>query len=100
MGSKLQDLKTVYTEAVRPVLEYASSGNTVAQTNKARLDKVVQNLGLRRILGAMKTTPIAELEKTVNSQPVGNQKTGENPHPRIKDQLNSTTSSKDSPKTV
>ena len=36
-------------------------------TNK--LDKV-QNIGLRTILGAMKTTPIAEMEKTAGVEPL------------------------------
>ena len=58
MGSKLQDL-AVYTGAVRPVLEYASSS---------------WNLGLRTILGAMKITPIAEMEKTANIQPLENRR--------------------------
>ena len=60
-------LKTVYTETVRHVLEYAST--TAAKTNKARLDKV-QNHGLITILGALKSTPIAEMEKTASMQPL------------------------------
>ena len=69
-GSSSRILKTVYTATVRPVMEYASSAwSTAAKTNKARLDKV-QNLGLRCILGAMKTTPIYEMEKTASIPPL------------------------------
>ena len=50
--------------AVRPSLEYgASAWATAAKMHTNKLDKV-QNIGLRTILGAMKTTPIAEMEKT------------------------------------
>ena len=67
-------LKTVYTGSVRPVLEYAStSWCTAAKTNKAKLDKI-QNAGLRTILGAIKTTPIPEMEKTANVQPLENRR--------------------------
>ena len=69
-GASSSILKTVYTGTVRPVLEYgASAWNTAAKTHKDKLDKV-QNLGLRNILGAMKTTPITEMEKTANIQPL------------------------------
>ena len=55
-------LKTVYMGAVRPSLEYgASAWATAAKTHTNKLDKV-QNIGLRTTLGAMKTTPIAEME--------------------------------------
>ena len=36
---------------------------TAAKTHNNKLDKV-QNIGLRTILGAMKTTPIAEMKTT------------------------------------
>ena len=50
--------------AVWPSLEYGVSiWVTAAKTHTNKLDKV-QNIGLRTILGAMKTTPIAEMEKT------------------------------------
>ena len=69
-GADANILKTVYTGAVRPVLEYASSSwNSAAKTNTARLDKI-QNQGLRAILGAMKTTPISQMEKTATVQPL------------------------------
>ena len=55
--------------AVRPSLEYgASAWATAAKTHTNKLDKV-QNIGLRTILGAMKTTPIAEMEKTAGVEP-------------------------------
>ena len=63
-GANSKILKTVYIGAVRPSLEYgASAWATAAKTLTNKLDKV-QNIGLRTILGAMKTTPIAEMEKT------------------------------------
>ena len=73
-GANSKILKTVYTGSVRPVLEYAStSWYTAAKTNKAKLDKI-QNAGLRTILGAIKTTPIPEMEKTANVQPLENRR--------------------------
>ena len=69
-GASSSILKNVYTGSVRPILEYASNAwNTAAKSNKDRLDKV-QNSGLRTILGAMKSTPISELEKTAEVQPL------------------------------
>ena len=38
---------------------------TASNAHKDKLDKV-QKAGLRIILGAMKSTPISEMEKTVN----------------------------------
>ena len=44
-------------------MEYAfTTWGTAAKTNKSRLDKV-QNMALRIILGAMKTTPVHVIEK-------------------------------------
>ena len=61
-GANSKILKTVYTGAVRPVLEYSSSSwIAAAKSTKSRLDRV-QNRGLRTILGAMKTTPVSEME--------------------------------------
>ena len=42
---------------------------TASKTTKTKLDKV-QNTGLRTILGAMKTTPITEMEKTADLEPL------------------------------
>ena len=68
-GANSKILKTVYMGAVRPSLEYgASAWATAAKTHTNKLDKV-QNIGLRTILGAMKTTPIAEMEKTAGVEP-------------------------------
>ena len=51
-------------------MEYAStSWTTAAKTNKAKLDKI-QNWGLRLILGAMKTTPVKDMETTANIEPL------------------------------
>jgi ribonuclease HI len=69
-GANAKILRQVYTGAVRPAAEYASSSwMTASKTSKTKLDKV-QNSGLRIILGAMKTTPIGELEKTADLQPL------------------------------
>ena len=69
-GANSKILKTVYMGAARPSLEYgASAWATAAKTHTNKLDKV-QNIGLRTILGAMKTTPIAEMEKTAGVEPL------------------------------
>jgi hypothetical protein len=43
--------------------------STSAKTNKEKLDKV-QNQGLSIILGAIKKTPIEDIEKTAGVQPL------------------------------
>ena len=54
-------LKTVYTGAV---FEYrASAWALAAKTHTNKLDQV-QNMGLRSILGAMKSTPITTVQTT------------------------------------
>ena len=69
-GANSGILKKVYTGNIRPVVEYASTTwNTASKTNKSPLD-TVQNMSLRIILGAMKTTPIREMEKTADLQPL------------------------------
>ena len=51
-------------------MEYASTTwGTTAKTNKSRLDKI-QNMALRVILGAMKTTPVHDMEKAANVEPL------------------------------
>ena len=61
-GADSKILTQVYTATVRPSMEYVSTTwGTAAKSNKSRLDRV-QNMGLRVILGAMKTTPIHEME--------------------------------------
>ena len=62
--------RRIYTEAVRPSMEYAtSSWATASNANKSKLDKV-QNVTLRAIVGAMKTTPITETEKRADLEPL------------------------------
>ena len=62
-GADSSILTKVYTATVRPTMEYASTTwGTAAKTNKSRLDKI-QNMALRVILGAMKTTPVHDMEK-------------------------------------
>ena len=69
-GGNSDILKQVYTGAVRPVIEYASTTwDTASKTNKSKLDRV-QNMGLRIILGAMRSTPIQQMEKTTHLQPL------------------------------
>ena len=69
-GANSDILKQVYTGAVRPVVEYASTiWDTASKTNKSKLDRV-QNMGLRIILGAMRSTPIQQMEKTTDLQPL------------------------------
>ena len=55
---------------LRPVAEYAfTAWDTTAKTNKNRLDRV-QNMGLRIMLGAMRSTPIQPKEKIADLQPL------------------------------
>ena len=69
-GANGKILGHVYTCAIRPIMEYAStSWITASKTNKSKLDKV-QNTGLRTILGAVKTTQITEMEKTADLEPL------------------------------
>ena len=67
-GGNSDILKQVYTGAVRPVIKYASkTWDTASKTNKSKLDRV-QNMGLRIILGAVRSTPIQQMEKTADLQ--------------------------------
>ena len=69
-GANSSILTKVYTATVRPTIEYASTTwGTAAKTNKSRLDKI-QNMALRVILGSMKTTPVHDMEKTANVEPL------------------------------
>ena len=69
-GAECRLLSTVYTGVVRPTMEYAStSWSTASKTNQSKLDKV-QNMALRLILGAMRSTPIQDMEKTTNIHPL------------------------------
>lgn len=73
-GADSSILRKVYIGAVRPIMEY---GNTVwataAKSNMTRLNKV-QNAGLRLITGALKTTPIEEMERYSNIRPLENRR--------------------------
>ena len=56
-------LKQVYTAALRPHMEYASSSwTTAAKTITGKLDKI-QNAVLVLITGGIKTTQISAMEK-------------------------------------
>ena len=69
-GADTNILRRVYTGAVRPIMEYATtSWATASNANKSKLDKV-QNVALRAIVGAMKTTPIKEMEKRADLEPL------------------------------
>ena len=73
-GPSIQRSKLLYTAMVRPVGTYGISvwaqekGNIV----KSRLDKMgkIQNLALRKILGAYKRTPVALLETEAGVLPI------------------------------
>ena len=61
-GADAGVLKKMYTGRVRPVLEYGvTAWGTAAKSNFDRVSKV-QNQATRIITGAMKSTPIQELE--------------------------------------
>ena len=61
----------MYQGTVRPHFEYGSSAwSTTAKTNQQALDKV-QNQALRLITGAMRSTPITEMERLTGVQPLG-----------------------------
>ena len=70
-GAESSILTKVYTATVQPAMENASTTwGTAAKTNKSRLDRV-QNMPLRVILGAMKTTPVHDTgKKTANVEPL------------------------------
>ena len=69
-GADAATLKRLYTGRVRPVLEYGvTSWGTTAKTNFDRVSKV-QNQATRIITGAMKSTPILELETITGLQPL------------------------------
>ena len=62
--------KQVYTGAIRSVVEYATTTcDTASKTNKSKLDRV-QNMGLRIILGAMRSRPIQQMEKIADLEPL------------------------------
>ncbi|RUS82318.1 hypothetical protein EGW08_009908 [Elysia chlorotica] len=69
-GANARILKTMYTGRVRPVLEYGvSAWGTTAKSNLDKITKV-QNQATRVITGAMKSTPIKELETITGLAPI------------------------------
>ncbi|RUS91759.1 hypothetical protein EGW08_000467 [Elysia chlorotica] len=69
-GANARILKTMYTGRVRPVLEYGvSAWGTAAKSNLDKITKV-QNQATRVITGAMKSTPIKELETITGLAPI------------------------------
>ena len=73
-GASSKILKTVCMGAVRPSLEYEAHTHThtwatAVKTHTNKLDNV-QNIGLKTILGAMKTTPITVMENTAGVEPL------------------------------
>ena len=69
-GADTNILRRVYIGAVRPIKEYAKTSWATASTaNKSKLDKV-QTVALRAIVGAMKITPIKEMEKRADLEPL------------------------------
>ena len=84
-GANSKILKTVYIGAVRPSLEYGvSAWATAANTHTNKLDKV-QNM-TRTILGALKTTPKAEMEKTAGGEPLESRRQANTSHLCRKDE--------------
>ena len=62
-GAYSSILIKVYTATVWQTMEYSSTTwGTAAKTNKSRLDQA-QNMAMRVILGAMKTTPVHDMGK-------------------------------------
>ena len=77
-GASEKILKTVYQGTVRPHLKYGSSvWSTTAKTNQQALDKV-QNQALRLTTGAMRSTPITEMERLTGVQPLGQRRDAKN----------------------
>ena len=77
-SEKILKKKTVYQGTVRPHLGYGSTAwSTTAKTNRQALDKV-QNQALRLITGAMRSTPITEMERLTGVQPLGQRRDAKN----------------------
>ena len=66
-GADTNILRRIYTGAVHPIMEYATT--SWATSPNANRDKV-QNVALRATVGAMKTTPIKEMEKRADLEPL------------------------------
>ena len=70
-GATGKILKNVYQQGIRPHLEYGSTswGTGASDSALKTLDRV-QNQALRIITGAMRSTPITQMEKLTNIQPL------------------------------
>ena len=69
-GADAKTLRKLYIGRVRPVLEYGMTAwSNTTKTNFDRISKV-QNQAARIITGAMKSTPIRELETATGLQPL------------------------------
>ena len=69
-GADSRTLKTLYTGRVRPAMEYGiSTWGTTAKSHFNKISKV-QNQATRIISGAMKTTPIQQLETITGLEPI------------------------------
>ena len=69
-GADAAILKKMYVGSVRPVLEYGvTAWGTAAKSNFDRVSKV-QNQATRIITGAMRSTPIQELETITGLEPM------------------------------
>ena len=67
-GADTVTLRRLYTDRVRPVLEYGMTAwGTTAKSNLDRVSKV-QNRATRIITRSMKSTPIVELETITRLQ--------------------------------
>ena len=88
----------MYTGTVRPTLEYgASAWTTAAKTHTNKLDQV-QYMGIRTILGAMNSTPIATIQKTAGVEPLDSRRNAnEASHTRRKGEKNARLSTPQTP---
>ena len=69
-GADATTLKRLYTGRVRPTLEYGiTAWGTAAKSNFNKVSKI-QNQATRIITGAMKSTPIMELETATGLEPL------------------------------
>jgi hypothetical protein len=68
-GATQDVLITAYKTYVRPVMEYENEVITASKTILKKLDRV-QNLALRTITGAAKSTPTAAMEAQTNTEPL------------------------------
>jgi hypothetical protein len=67
-GADEKVLKRVYTERVRPVLEYGiSAWSTATKTNFEKVQNI-QNQAARIITGALRSTPINRIESITGLQ--------------------------------